>query len=173
MPGTMPPGDQPSEIALSVLYKELHRRASRYMRGQEGGHTLQATALVNEAWVRLNKAEGPREWKDQDHFLASASRAMRCVLVDHARRKHRRGGPMLELPLDLVSEFENRAVDLLALDGALEELKAFDPLMARGVELRFFGGQTVVDSARILGISKRTFERRWKATRAWLLGRIA
>jgi RNA polymerase sigma factor (TIGR02999 family) len=154
----------------SELYAELRRRASILMRNQPRSHTLQATALVNEVYLRLHGDTDPAE-EDRAHFLALASRAMRHVLVDHARTRGRQKrtpqGEKVALD-DVVVTYESRALDLLALDDALQRLSEFDEDMARAVELRFFGGLSVEETARVLGIPKRTLERRWQAVRAWL-----
>ena len=144
------------------------------MREQRKDHTLQATALVNEAYLRLHDG---RELAATDRigFLALASTAMRCVLVDHARSRGRdkRQPPGERVPLDaLLVAYEDRAVDMLALDEGLERMDAFDPEMARAVEMRFFGGLSAEETAGFLGIPLRTFERRWQAARAWLRAEI-
>jgi RNA polymerase sigma factor (TIGR02999 family) len=178
-------GDEAArEELLSVLYNELHGIARRHMRGQPLDHTLQATALVNEAWMRMSpRKEKPGSnpeaaqvrWSDRQHFLALASRAMRCVLVDHARRrdalKRKKPGERLALDRVLVI-YENRALDLEGLDAALTELEEFDPTMAKVVELRFFGGLDMQTVAELMEMPKRSLERRWLATRSWLKARI-
>jgi len=159
---------------LAHLQDELHGRAERLMRGQPVGHTLQATALVNEACARL-LGTPDRSWKDIDHLLSVAAKAMRCVLVDHARAKRRdkRNSDGERMPLDaVVVAHEDRAIDLVALDEALEVLADFDPAMARAVELRFFAGLTVDETARQLGMAKRTFERNWALTKKWLYAQL-
>jgi len=167
--------DEGRSLARDELYRELHRRAVQMMRGQPKHHTLQATALVNEVVLKLGCRLDPSD-DERAHYLAVASRAMRHVLVDHARSKGRQkrapGGDQLQLD-DVVVSYEERALDLVALDEAVQRLSEFDEPMARAVELRFFGGLTVDDTARILGMSKRTLERRWNATRAWLMAEIA
>ena len=144
------------------------------MRERRKDHTLQATALVHEAYLRLHEG---RELAASDRvgFLALASTAMRCALVDHARAhgSEKRQPPDERVPLDaLLVAYEDRAVDMLALDEALERLDGFDPEMARAVEMRFFGGLSAEETAEFLGIPLRTFERRWKAARAWLRAEI-
>jgi RNA polymerase sigma factor (TIGR02999 family) len=158
------------EELLRIFYDELHRRAAHCMAGQPAAHTLQATALVHETYMRLTAGAEP-SWVDRTHFLAAASRAMRHVLVDHARtRKRVKRSPQGEqVPLDhIVVTYEDRSFDLAALDGALEKLAEFDSTMSRAVELRFFGGLTFDETAEVLGLSKRTLERRWQVTRTWL-----
>lgn len=168
------------EELLAKLYEELHHIAQRHMRGQPMDHTLQATALVNEAWMRLDLKDtnGDRRkshWSDRQHFLALASKAMRCVLVDHSRRRNaqKRQRPGERVALDRVMVmYENRSCDIDALDHAMRELEAFDPTMAKVVELRFFGGLDMETIATLVDVPKRTLERRWTATRSWLKGRI-
>jgi len=175
--------DAAREELLTALYDELHGIARRHMRGQPLDHTLQATALVNEAWMRMSPARKPAEpkesaptkWTDRQHFLALASRAMRCVLVDHARKRgaQKRQKPGERLALDRVLVvFENKAIDLESLDKALTELERFDPEMAQVIELRFFGGLDMQTIADLLSTPKRTLERRWTAARSWLKARI-
>jgi RNA polymerase sigma factor (TIGR02999 family) len=159
---------------LAELYTELRARAERFMRGQPRDLTLQTTALVNEACLKLFGQER-LAGADRTHLLALASTAMRSVLVDHARARGRvkRLPPGERLPIDEVHvAFEERAIDLLALDEALKKLAAFDPCMARVVELHFFGGLSLEDTASAVGMPLRTLERRWKATRAWLRAEV-
>ena len=158
----------------SDLYSELHAIAARWMRDQPRNHTLQATELVHEAYLRLH---GRPELSALDRvgFLAHASTAMRCALVDHARSRARqkRQPHGDRVPLDsLLLSYEDRAVDLLALDEALRRLDTFDPDMASAVDLRFFGGLSAEETAELLGIPLRTFERRWRAVRAWLRAEV-
>ena len=153
---------------LELVYGELRDLAAGYMAGERAAHTLQPTALVHEAWVRLMGAEGA--WKDRAHFVGFAALAMRRVLVDHARRRRaeKRGGGRRE-PLDtVVAVFEERGADLVALGEALERLEALDPELARIVERRFFAGATNAEVAADLGVSERTVERGWSTARAWL-----
>jgi RNA polymerase sigma factor (TIGR02999 family) len=157
------------------LYAELRRQAELLMHGQRRDHTLQATALVHEVLLRVWDGKEPAP-EDRQRFLATAAKAMRHVLVDHARGRGRdkRTPPGSRLPLDQVSvAFEERAFDLLLLDEALERLDAADPTMARAVDLRFFGGLPAEEVARMLGMPLRTFERRWSVVRAWLATEIA
>lgn len=163
-----------NEALLAAVYDELHQRAATLMRGQPATHTLQATALVNEAYIKL---VGPRSlpFENRTHFLAVAATAMRQILVDHARSKGRakRAALGARVPLDgLVVEYEQRAIDLDLLDRAMSDLAAFDPEMARAVELRFFAEMTAQETADVLEIPLRTFERRWRATRSWLMTRV-
>lgn len=155
---------------LSVLYRELHALATDKMRGQEKDHTLQATALLHEAYVKL-MGDPEAEFSDRNHFMAVATTAMRCILVDHARRKNRlkRRAERVQIDMEEIGEQrEHGAIDLVALNEALEKLIEFDPRMARIVELRFFGGFSPGEAAAIIGVSQRTVEREWPAARAWL-----
>jgi RNA polymerase sigma factor (TIGR02999 family) len=159
---------------LEELYTELRARAGQLMRGQPRDLTLQATALVHEACEKL-LAQGHLKDADRTHLLALASRAMCCVLVDHARSRGRikRQPPGERVPMDdLQVAFEERAVDLVALDEALAELAEFDPEMARVVDLHFFAGLSFQSIAQDLGVPQRTLERRWAATRSWLRAEI-
>lgn len=163
-------GDPAAQNELwQFLYRELHAHAARAMRAQRPDHTLQPTALVNEVWLRIEGSLGGLHGRE--HFLATVSRAMRQVLVDAARKSkaHKRTPSGKRTPLEeLVVEFEERSIDLEALDRALKTLAQADPEMARVVELRFFAGADMEEVARVVGMSKRTLERRWTATRAWL-----
>ncbi len=164
-----------SEGLMSLLYSELYQVAQRYMSEQYGTQTLQATALVNEAYLRLLGKRGRATWSNRKHLLSAAATAMRWVLVDHARKRASRQTSESEsLALDRVLvTYESRAVDLLALERALQELAKRAPNMARGVELRFFAGLTMDEVADVLGMSKRSFEREWELTRAWLYERLS
>ncbi len=160
---------------VSYLYDELYRVAAAYLRRERRDHTLQPTALVNEAYLRLVEQEG-MEWEDRAHFLGWAAKFMRQVLVDHAakRRARKRGGGAQRVPLEnLLVGFEKRALDLVALEEALESLAAIDERKSRIVELRFFGGLTIPETAEVLGLSHATVEREWRFTRAWLHEQIA
>jgi len=155
---------------LQLLYRELRRIASRQMGGERGDHTLQPTALVHEAWMRLFEGESP-EWQGRSHFLRLASRAMRRVLVDHARSRaaDKRGGGAGRVALDdVLAEFEERRIDVLALDVALERLTKMDAQLARIVEARFFAGLTIEETARTLEVGTATVERGWRVARMWL-----
>jgi RNA polymerase sigma factor (TIGR02999 family) len=160
--------------ALERLYPlvepELHRLAHHYMSRERAGHTLQTTAILNEAYLRLVDNPTPR-WQDRTHFVAAAARLMRRIMVDHARERRslKRGGGALKVTLDeaaLVSEA--RSEELLALDEALEGLAAQDPRKSQIVELRYFGGLTVEETAEFLELSPRTVEREWTMAKAWL-----
>jgi RNA polymerase sigma-70 factor (ECF subfamily) len=169
-------GDDGAKAELfETLYEDLHSQASRLMRGQLANHTLQPTALVNEAYLRLARGGGGH-WADRQHFLAVAAKAMRCVVVDHARGKQRkkRGGDAVAVPLSsLTLAFENHVVDLIALDEALHKLDERDARAARVVELRFFGGLSVAEAAAVLGAPVRSMERDWELARAWLFRELS
>ena len=165
-------GDEDAYRQLSsILYDELRQVAARYMRRQAPGDTLQATALVHEVFMRLVDARKV-DWQDRNHFLAVAARSMRRVLVDLARAKGstKRGSGAAHLPLDSkIASPESSSVDLLALDAALDRLGAFDVRKVRVIELRFFGGLTVEETAQILDVSPDTIARDWRMARTWLL----
>ncbi|MCA1816766.1 MAG: sigma-70 family RNA polymerase sigma factor [Acidobacteria bacterium] len=154
---------------VPLVYEELHRLAHRYMRRERDDHTLQTTALVGEAYLRL---VGQRvEWQSREHFFATSARLMRRILVDHARARgyRKRGGGARRVPLEDVLEMsDERAAELVALDEALDALARMDERKARVVELRFFGGLEVEETARLLGVSPNTVKRDWRAARAWL-----
>jgi RNA polymerase sigma factor (TIGR02999 family) len=157
------------------LERELHRIARRCMAGENAGHSLQPTALVNEAYLRLVDAQRV-PWQDRAHFLALSARLMRRILVDRARSKRykKRGGGAIDVTFneDLMAPAE-RGQNLAALDEALDALAAFDERRSRVVELRFFGGLSVEETAAILKISPDTVKRDWKLARAWLLDQVA
>jgi len=167
-------GDQPAgcpaDELLGTVYRELRALAASFLQSERRDHTLQPTALVHEAWLRLTN-DPEREWNDRTHFVACAAKAMRRVLVYHAvgRRRLKRGGGASRVPLDAITVlFEDSALDLLALEEALERLGARDDRALRIVELRFFGGLDIVTTAKVLGVSHATVERDWKFARAWL-----
>jgi RNA polymerase sigma-70 factor (ECF subfamily) len=157
---------------MDALYTELHRLAARHMRGEPRRHTLQPTALVNEAYLRL--MHGPLRIYDRQHFLALAARAMRHVLVDHARQKRagKRGGRLQRVALNLAGGVPPFDVDVIALDEALTELATLDPRASRVVELRFFGGHTDQEVCDILGEKLPTIRRDWVFARCWLKARL-
>jgi RNA polymerase sigma-70 factor, ECF subfamily len=156
------------------VYRELHLLAERWMRRESNGHTLQATALVHEAYLRIAKWEG--SYSDKRHFYAIAIRAIRQVLVNHAasRRALRRGGDRSRVPLhdDLVL-IDEPGLDLIALDDLLRQLEGLNERQARVVELRFFGGLSVDEAAEVLGCSSRTVDGDWQMARSWLLERLS
>ena len=156
---------------IPIVYRELHRIAHRCMAGEGAGHSLQATALVNEAYLRLIEARGVN-WQNRAHFLAMAARLMRRVLVDVARSKgyQKRGGGALRVTLvDDLAVSNEPGRDLIALDDSLEALARFDERKSRVIEMRFFGGLSVKETAAVLGVSPDTVMRDWKLGRAWLL----
>lgn len=153
------------------VYKELHRRASIYLQNERLGHTLQTTALVNEAYLKLfDKNE--IDYEDRNHFFAIAANAMRRILVDYARtrKREKRGGKDENLPLDearFIASNE-KSVDLVELDDALNRLAEFDERQAKIVELKYFSGMTIDETAEVLGVSNITVRRDWNLAKAWL-----
>lgn len=175
-------GDEQASAAVAPLvYDELRRQAGRALRRESQGHTLQTTALVHEAWLRLD-AQRDVQWDSRAQFFAVAAQMMRRILVDHARRRRslKRGGTPAQVTLGAVDRENQRdlasacpqssldPIDLLALDDALERLAAFDPQKARLVELRYFAGLSMPEAAEALGISPATAGRQWAIARAWL-----
>lgn len=158
------------EKLIPLVHAELRRVARRQMAREDGDSTLQATALVNEAYVRLVDLKKMR-WQNRAHFFAMASRLMRRVLVDAARsrRYQKRGGGAHEVALDEEIVAPARHADLIALDDALEAMAVLDPRKAQMVELRFFGGLSVDEAAEVLGVCRETVLRDWKAAKAWLV----
>jgi len=159
-----------AEQLLTAVYDELHRLAATKMANESPGHTLQATALIHEAWPRLLR-DGSLPFKDRRNFLAAAAEAMRRVLIDHARRRNRNRRGAGVRPIDLDS-FEvaapERAEELLQLNEALERLEELDQTRSEIVKLRFFAGLTTAETAETLGLPLRTVERHWTFARAWL-----
>lgn len=173
-----------SAALVDCVYDELHALASAYLRNERPGHTLQTTALVNEAWLRLSKRDTGR-WNDRAHFLNAAALAMRRILINHAEKRHalKRGGVHRTFPLEQshaqdqsYAQDPARALDqpadletnLLALNKALDRLGQLDAHKAKVVELKFFGGCTIDETAEALGTSTATVERDWRFARAWL-----
>jgi RNA polymerase sigma factor (TIGR02999 family) len=159
------------EQLIPLVHRELRRIAKAVMRGERQNHTLEPTALVNEAYLRLVEL-GRIEWQDRAHFLAVAARLMRRVLIDHARahRYQKRGGGVTKVTLDGdIAVPSEPGRDLVALDHALEALAKVDERKSRVVELRFFGGLTVEETATVLQVSVDTIMRDWKLAKAWLL----
>jgi RNA polymerase sigma factor (TIGR02999 family) len=156
---------------VPLVHRELRRLARRAMVRERRDHTLEPTALVNEVYLRLVDLEGVR-WNDRAHFFALSARLMRRILVDIARSKHyqKRGGGALTVCLDEVSlASPEKGEDLMALDEVLERLAVFDPRRSQVVELRFFGGLGVEETAEVLGVSRHTIQRDWTLARTWLL----
>jgi RNA polymerase sigma factor (TIGR02999 family) len=157
-----------AEALMQNIEKELRKIAAIHMRHERSDHTLQTTALVNEAYIRLLGTEG-RQWNDRQHFLSVASRVMRRFLVDYARRPH---AP--KIPLDLANVANGEVpVEVLDVDKALEEFAIVAPRQAELVELRFFGGLTLEEAAGVLGISPRAADKDWALARAWLRKRLS
>ena len=155
---------------IETVYDELKQIAGRYMRRERGDHTLQTTALVNEAYLKLTHARGGA-WQDRAHFFAVASRIMRQILVDHARQHvaGKRGGGVELLPLNEAVAFSpEESGQIVHLDDALTRLASEDERVSQIVELRFFGGLSVEETAEVLKVAKRTVEREWSFGRAWL-----
>ncbi len=153
-----------------MVHEELHRLASHYMRGERPGHTLQTTELIDEAYVRLIDWKNVR-WQNRAHFFAVAAQMMRRILVDVARSRHyaKRGGEACRVSISEAADVSpERGEDLIALDEALQSLAAFDKRKTQIVELRFFGGLTVDETAEVLKVSARTVMREWSLAQAWL-----
>lgn len=162
------------EELTGLLYRELHGLAAAFMRRERGDHTLQPTALLHEAFLRLVRQNRVR-WENREQFLSIAARVMRRVLVDHARRvqAEKRGGALQTISLDEADDVAaDRDVDLVALDDALIRLAEMDAEQGRIVELRYFGGLTIAETAGVLSVSPATVKRRWDSARAWLRTQI-
>jgi len=164
-------GDQAAlDSLMPLVYEELRRLARRYMRRERVGHTLQTTALINEAYLRLIEQQQV-QWHNRAHFFAISAQLMRRILVDHARSHTRakRGGGMLKISLDeAVVPSPKRAAELVALDDALQTLATVDLRKSQVVELRFFGGLSVEETAEVLKVTPMTVTRDWKTAKAWL-----
>jgi RNA polymerase sigma-70 factor, ECF subfamily len=159
---------------IPLVYDELRRLADGYMRRERTGHTLQATALVHEAYLKL-LGQHSVDWQNRAHFFGIAAQVMRRVLIDHARRhvRDKRGGGKEAVPLDEALVFSpERSSEFLELDSALERLAERDARLAKIVELRFFGGLTVEETAEVVGISPKTVKRDWTVAKAWLHGEL-
>jgi RNA polymerase sigma factor (TIGR02999 family) len=155
---------------VTVVYDELRRQASRYLRHESPGHTLQTTDLIHEAYLRLVDQKNPH-WHNREQFFGIAAQLMRRVLVDHARARHRakRGGRNIRISLDEeVAGGRSNDVELIDIDEALNKLAGIDMQQSKIVELRFFGGLNVEETAQVLGISPRTVKRSWRFAKAWL-----
>ncbi len=162
-------GDEAARDALiPVVYDQLRRIARHHMRGERAGHTLQTSELINEAYLKL--IEQSVSWQSRAHFFGIAARLMRQVLVDYARARQRlkRGGDRQQISLTAVEDAQEQVADVLALNEALEALAEVDLQRSQIVELRFFGGLTIEETAHVMGISTPTVERGWRAARAWL-----
>lgn len=158
------------DALLPLVYDELRRQAAAYMRREQPGHTIQATALVHEAYLRLMKEPNTR-WQNRAHFCAIAANSMRQILVERvrARKRIKRAGDQQRITLsDAIAAPAAEAVDVELLDAALTRLGAMDPELARLVELRFFGGLSIEETAEVLGVSPATVKRSWATARAWL-----
>jgi len=169
-------GDQAAlDRLIPLVSAELHRLAHRYMQREPAGHTLQTTALVNEAYLRLVDASQVAR-QDRAHFFAVSANVMRRILVDfaRARRYQKRGGGAIAIGQDEATiSTPQPSLVVIALDEALERLAGFDPRAARIVELRFFGGLTVEETAEVIAVSPRTVKREWATAKVWLLGELA
>jgi RNA polymerase sigma-70 factor, ECF subfamily len=169
-------GDEAALAQLAALVEaELHRLAQGYMRREPEGHTLQPTALINEAWQRLIDWQNV-EWQNRAHFFGVAAQMMRRVLVDHARRRRalKQGGTALRVSLTDAGNVANEpTADVIALNDALETLACFDARKSRIIELRFFGGLNEEETATVLKVSLRTLQREWSLARAWLFKELS
>jgi RNA polymerase sigma factor (TIGR02999 family) len=164
-----------AEQLLPLVYEELRKLAAQKLAQERPGQTLQATALVHEAYLRLVDEDKVRRWDSRGHFFAAAAEAMRRILVDSARRRgaQKRGARLerIDLP-DLAEAAQDDPIDLLALDEALKKLEAVHPQKAQVVKLRFFAGCTLEETAQTLGIARATAQRHWAFARAWLYGQL-
>ncbi len=165
------PRDDSADALLKLVYDELHRQAHRYLQKERVGHTLQTTGLVHEAYLKITKQKNV-SWESRSHFFAVAATMMRRILIDYAktRQRARRGGVHSDLPLEnaLTVAASGTDFDLLALDEALTRLAEKEEHLAKVVELRFFSGLDVVETAKVLGISESTVKRDWQMAKAWL-----
>ena len=168
-------GDQSALNKLTPLvYDELRRIAHRYVQRENYGHTLETTALVNEAYLRL-AGQKKIDWQNRSHFFAFTAQVMRHILIDHARRRHyvKHGGNVQRVSLaEAEAMSQERARELVAMDEALDELAEFDPRKSRVVELRYFGGLDLEETAEVLEVSIMTVRRDWRAAKAWLYRRM-
>jgi len=166
-------GDQSAlERLTPIVYAELRRLAHRYMKGERSGHTLQTTALVNEAYIRLVDYKR-MQWQDRAHFFAVSAQLMRRILVERARRQNlKRGAGVAHVALDETAIVGERSADLVALDDAMNELARLDPRKVQVIEMRFFGGLSVDETAEVLKVSPVTVRRDWSSAKVWLYGAI-
>jgi RNA polymerase sigma-70 factor, ECF subfamily len=168
-------GNRKSEARLiELVYDELHRLARRYMRMERPDHTLQPSAVVNEAWLKL-VGDRHRNWQNRSHFVAAAAQAMRLLLVAYGRRRNaaKRAGATLRLDIDLMDPLNDyRLEEMIAVDQALARLKQWDERQSRVVELRYFAGLTEDEVAAVLGVTPRTVKRDWTLAKAWLYGEL-
>jgi RNA polymerase sigma-70 factor, ECF subfamily len=168
-------GDQEAlDKLLPLVYTELRRLAERYLHKERSDHTLQPTALVNEAYLRLVDQNVP--WQNRAHFFGVAAEMMRRILIDHARKHQaaKRGSGGIKLSLDeAIDVADERAAELIALDEAMKALAEFDQQKSRIVELRFFGGLSIEETAEVLGIGTATVIRQWKLAKAWLYNEVS
>lgn len=164
------------EELIPIVYAELHRQAHNHLRREYSNRTLQTTELINEAYLKL-RGQKNLKFESRTHFFAIASNLMRQILVDHARKRHRqkRGGSKSELPLDdaLHIEASGSDLNLVELDDALKRLEKMDPKQARIVELRYFGGLSIQETAEIVGVSPATVKREWNTARTWLFSELS
>ena len=163
------------EHLIPLVYNELHRLAHRYMERERPGHTLQSTALVHEAYQRLINFKDV-SWQNRAHFFAVSAQLMRRILVDYARsrRYSKRGGEWRQVPLnEAVAVFRDRRTDIVALDDALRTLAGIDPRKGRVVEMRFFGGLSIKETAEVLKVSPETVLRDWRLAKVWLLQQLS
>jgi RNA polymerase sigma factor (TIGR02999 family) len=155
---------------MPLVYEELRRLARRFMRKERRDHTLQTSALINEAYLRLVDHTAAN-WQNRAHFFAVAAQVMRHILIDHARnyKYEKRGGGAQKVPLDEAAVFsEERVAELVALDDALTSLSALDPRKSQIIELRFFGGLSIEETAEVMGLSPTTVQREWRSAKSWL-----
>ena len=159
------------EVLMPLVYDELHKRAARFLRRERQEHTLQPTALIHETYLKLID-QREVNWESRSHFFAIAAQMMRRILVDHARTKHRekRGGNDVKLPLEeaMLVVSDEKSVDLMALDQALNRLAEIDEQQVRVVELRYFGGLSLEETAEALKVSRTTVAQNWAMAKAWL-----
>lgn len=169
-------GDQTArDQLLPLVYGELRQMARRYMERQQPGHTLQTTALIHEAYLRLVDQKNV-QWQNRAHFFGVAAKAMRSILVDYARTKHaaKRGGELQQVSLEEAATISTeRTAEVVALDDALQNLAAFDLRKSQVVEMRYFGGLTVEETAEVLHVSPETVARDWRLARTWLLRELS